>query len=275
MSHPIIGNPNEVNGDFFLEFHDPNLHVKKENSFYIIRPNPESFVIENEYFKQLFDEKKIILSWKIYSSKTFFNVSSQNFKEVKFSTNKISGSFEISFCLCANQDFEFNPPKGAVNSFFEGKTKIDKGCIISKETKFRINPNIVNRGGISSILEFRYMDELDKEFDVRYNDNSGRIVVYIKDKSFYNILNSLTTKKQTKKIAINSFFSSIIIEAIRLLSTDEHFDWADDLKAVIDFDDDNKEFYSEFDNAINVYDEKFGNDGFLRNSIFQINKLTE
>ena len=45
MSHPIIGNPNEVNGDFFLEFHDPNLEIKNKNlynkSFMLIHFNSQ------------------------------------------------------------------------------------------------------------------------------------------------------------------------------------------------------------------------------------------
>ena len=276
MSHPIIGNPNEVNGDFFLRFHNPRIEIQESKSFYIIKPDQDSFEIENTYFKKLFDENKIILSWSIYSSKTFFQISSTNFKEVKFNTERISGSFEVSFCLCANKDFVFDPPKESVNSFFEGKTNINKGCILSKEIKFTINPSIVNRGGISSILEFRYKKELDNEYSVRYSDPSGRIVVYIKDRTFFSVLNNLTTKKHTKKIAINSFFCSIIVEAIRLLSKDdEEYDWSSDLKAVIEFNDDNKEYYLDFDNALNVYNEKFGDGGFLKNSILEINKLIE
>jgi len=276
MSHPIIGNPNEVNGDFFLKFHNPKIEIQEGKSFYIIKPDQDSFEIENTYFKKLFNENKIILTWRIYSSKTFYQNSSTNFKEIRFNTKRISGSFEVSFCLCANKDFVFDPPKETVNSFFEGKTNINKGCILSKETKFTINPSIVNRGGISSILEFRYKKELDNEYSVRYSDPSGRIVVYIKDRTFFNVLNSLTTKKHTKKIAINSFFCSIIVEAIRLLSNDdEEYEWSDDLKAVIEFNDENKESYSDFNNALNVYNEMFGEDGFLKNSILEINKLIE
>ena len=118
MSHPIIGNPNEVNGDFFLRFHNPTIQIQESKSFYIIKPDQDSFEIENTYFKKLFDENKIIISWSIYSSKTFFQISSTNFKEVKFNTERISGSFEVSFCLCANKDFVFDPPKESVNSFF-------------------------------------------------------------------------------------------------------------------------------------------------------------
>ena len=276
MSHPIIGNTNEVKGNFFLEFNEAKIEIFEGESYYIIKPNEDTFKIENEYYQKLFDENKIILSWKIYSSKTFFQMTSINFNELKFNTNRISGSFEVSFCLCANSDFEFDPPKGSVNSFFEGKNIISKGCIISKETRFRINPNIVNRGGISSILEFRHIEHLDKEYDVRYGDPSGRIVVNIKDKSFFNILNRLTSKRQTKKIAINSFFSSVIVEAIRLLANeDDYYHWADDLKAVIDFDEENIESYDEFDKALNTYNEKFGENGFLKNSIIEINNLIE
>lgn len=276
MSHPIIGNENEVNGDFFLEFHPPEIELKNGKSFYIIKPNIESFEIENSYFKKLFDQKKIIISWQVYSSKTFFQKSSTNFDEVRFSTEKISGPFEVSFFLCANVDFVFDPPKDSVNSFFSVKTKVDKGCILSRQTKFRITPNIVDKGGISSILEFVYKKDLDDEYVVDFYSHTGRIVVYLRDKSFYNVLNSLTSKKLTKKIAINSFFSSIIVRAIMLLGNDdEEFLWSDDLKAIIEFDDEMKESYKDFNKALNIYDEKFDEDGFLKNSIIEINKLIE
>ena len=51
--------------------------------------------------------------------------------------------------------------------------------------------------------------------------------------------------------------------------------WADDLKAVIDFDEENIESYDEFDKALNTYNEKFGENGFLKNSIIEINNLIE
>lgn len=276
MSHAIIGNNNEVFGDFLVDF-NYELKTKGKGSYFKISPDKKSFKINNSYYKKLFDQNKIFLSWNIYDSKTFFTESKENFDSLEFDTTKIGGVFQINYNLCSKTKFIYDPPKGSVNDFFLGKIEISKGCILSLKQSIRIKPNIVNFGGSSSIIKFKLEENINENFRIDYSGNAeGKILVIIQKKDFVTKLKKCLNLKNTNDLTVNSFFGSILIEAIRRLPDENDYKWKEDLKAMIEFDEKVADTYKEFENAFEQYNLYFGNEkNFLNSSMKQLTNILE
>ena len=278
MSYPRIGNNLEVNGDFEVSFDYKELTGEK-NSFFIVEPNEDSFQIKNDYYDRLYKEGKISLYWSVYCSTSFLFQEYLNFQTTKIPISEMGEIVEINYYLIANERFEFNPPEGSVNSFYLNKVNIDKGCVLSvDDRKTRIKLKVIDHGVRSSILNFELDVNMEDEIKVEYEKADKYIWVRIKNKEFFDGLDRMLTQKNLKPLAVNSFFGPIFIDAIRRISDDENqLTWMEDLKNMIDFDEDNKELYSEFEYALKIYNEKLFNDGniFFHKLIKDFNKLSD
>jgi hypothetical protein len=279
MSYPRIGNQLEVNGDFEISFDYKEQLAGFDTTSFVVQPNQESFKINNDYYSQLFDEGKICLYWSIYCKTSFLFQEYTNFEKTEIPVSKMGEVVEINYYLIANENFEFNPPEGSVNSFFSSKVNIDKGCILSVDNrKNKINLKIIDHGVKSSILNFELDVKMTDEIKVEYEQADKYIWVKIKNKEFFNGLDRMLSHKNLKPLAVNSFFGPIFIDAIRRLSNDNNqLTWMEDLKRIIEFDESNKDLYADFDYALKVYNEKLFNDGniFFHKLIEDFNKLSE
>jgi len=260
MSYPRLGNQLETNGNFSVNFNWERVY-KNGVEIYSINPLKESFSINNEYYDTLFKEGKVSLYWSVFCSKTFFFTDKINFEKVQIETINIGGPFEINYYLIANQDFTFSPLEGSVNDFFKGEYIIEKGSILSVDDRREIiRPKIIEVGASSSIIKFKLDSKIENEFRVEF-DKDKFIWISIKDKKFIKSLNRLLLQKSSKALIVNSFFGATLIDAIRQLSDDENqYSWKEDLKNMIEFDENKKDLYSEFDYAMNQFNNKFFND---------------
>lgn len=273
MSHPILGNKNEVNGDFSIDF-DWSLFIDENQSQIRIKPIEDSLVISNDYYKKLFETKKIFLSWNVADSKTFFLKSSSGFSELVFRDTKIGGLFEINCNLCSSEKFIFDPPKGSVNDFYLGKSIIEKGCILSINQKIKVPLKSINIGGASSILKFKFDNKIKTDYEIDFEGNTdGKILIKIKDNNFVELLRQMLRKKKINNLVLNNFFSSIFIEAIRLLNETDDVKWKEELKSMIDYDSNKSENYKEFNFAFLEYNSKLKNLDFFNESMKDIKKI--
>ena len=178
MSYPRLGNALEASGDFSIEF-DWERIFENGAEWYKISPNKELFKIDNNYYKQLFNKDKIALYWSVFCSKTFYFSSHKNFEQIKISATKIGGAFDINYYLIADKEFQFSPNEGEVNSFFAGVYEIKKGTILSVDNRKKvIKPNISDLGSSSSIVKFKLLKNLDKEFKVEFTNDKYILAVY-------------------------------------------------------------------------------------------------
>jgi hypothetical protein len=273
MSHPILGNKSEVNGDFSIDF-SWNLYIDENKGQISIKPLEDTLIISNEYYKYLFDTKKIFLFWNVTDSKTFFLKSSKGFNELIFRDTKIGGLFEINCNLCSSEKFIFDPPKGSVNDFFLGKSVIEKGCILSINQKIKVPLKSVNIGGATSILKFKFDDVIKTDYEIDFQGNTdGKILIKIKNNSFVELLRQMLRKKKINNLVLNNFFSSIFIEAIRLLNDNDDLKWKEELKSMIDYDENKSESYEEFNFAFLEYNSKLKNLDFFNESMNDIKNI--
>lgn len=279
MSYPRIGNQLEVNGDFEVSFDYKEQFSGNDTTSFIVQPNQESFKINNDYYNHLFNQGKISLYWSIYCSSSFLFQEYKNFQKTEIPVSKMGEVVEINYYLVANENFQFNPPEGSVNSFFSNKVNIEKGCILSvDDRKNKVKLKIIDHGVKSSILNFELDVKMKDDIKVEFEQADKYIWVKIKNKKFFDDLDRMLSRKNLKPLAINSFFGPIFIDAIRRLSNDENqLTWMEDLKRIIDFDESNKDLYDDFDYALKIYNEKLFNDGniLFHRLIEDFNKLSD
>ncbi len=271
MSYPRLGNLNEVTGDFLVKFDWEQISDENGETKFSVVPIEKSFEISNKYFKKLFDEGKIALYWSAYSSKTYLFIESDTFTTVYFKGNKVGGTIELNYYLVAKEDFTFNPPKGEVNSFFEGKIDIKRGVKMSVDNrKALIKPNIVSFGASSTLIKYKLEKDLDKEFRIDFESADKYIWLSIKNTHFINQLNKSLRPKHSKALTMNSFFGAILIDAIRQLNNDKEYRWKEDLKELINYDESKKDLYDDFDYAFDVY-----NTSLVKNEILFHNIMNQ
>ena len=277
MSYPRIGNTLEVNGDFAIDFDPKRIYINGKN-YYSISIKKGSLVFHNEYFEKLYSREKIEIYWSVFCSKTFYYSSHYGFEKVDIPTHELGGLIEINYYIIARENFTFEGVKGSVNEFFVGKYNIEKGCVLSVDDRKKIiKPNIIDLGAASSIIKFKIEKNLENEFSVQFETDS-HIYVIIKSKKFVDRLNQLLKQKMTRAIIINSIFQSIFVEAIQMLADDDtEMEWKENLKLMINFDENNKENYKEFDYAFNEYVTHFSskdNQMFLKQVVDDLDKLS-
>ena len=271
MSYPRLGNPNEVNGDFSVEFNWEYKSDENGETKYSITPNKKSFEISNKYFEKLFNEGKIALYWSAFCSKTFLFLENDTFRTIYIKGNNLGGSIELNYYLVAKEDFTLNPPKSEVNSFFDGKTNIKRGTIMSiDDRKELIKPNIVGFGASSTLIKYKLDKGLEKEFRIDFEGADKFIWLHIKNSDFIDHLNKSLRPKHTKTLAINSFFGAILIDAIRQLNNDKEYKWKEDLKELINYEESKRDLYDEFDYAFDIY-----NTSLIKNEILFYNIMNE
>ena len=180
MSHPLLGNTNEVSGDFTAEI--KVAAIGREG--FEIGFDESTFKIDNEYYSELYRDGAICPVMKITCKNTLLSVSVDGFNRELISSDKLDKLIGVEFYLAAAKSFKFNPKKGSVNDFFMGETDIEKGYIMSIKRTRRIHLEQFFGAGEAELIRLQHKSSLDNEFEVEWGgtDVDGKILVNIKDK---------------------------------------------------------------------------------------------
>ena len=136
MSHPLLGNINEVSGGVITDVVISQINDSaggKEG--FEISIDESTFKIDNEYYNELFKEGLICPALKVVCKNTLLSISVDGFEKVFIGQNELDKLIIVECYLAAAESFRFNPRKGVVNDFFLGESDIEKGYVMSTKKK--------------------------------------------------------------------------------------------------------------------------------------------
>ena len=189
MSIPKIGTKNqEAIGDWKAE---PKHHFSDEDQSITISIVERSFsIIDNEYFKKLFDEKKLVLQWNFYCDATYYQISGTGFQEAKLEEGTFAGKVVFDFALYANEDFTLDilNNRNCFDSFYDSNLEIKKGKRMSsiedrifdyEKSPFGSDPN--------SFIKVSYDPKQTNshQLEVKSHLPNSRPIISLKDEKVY------------------------------------------------------------------------------------------
>ena len=259
MSHPLLGNINEVSGEVITDVIISQINEYAQGKVgFEISIDESTFKIGNEYYNELFNEGLICPALKVVCKNTLLSISVNGFEKVFISQSELDKLIIIECYLAAAESFKFNPKKGTVNDFFLGESDIEKGYVMSTKKTTRIDLIQFFGGGQSELVRFQHVSSLSSEFEIDWAgaDVDGKILVKVKDKEIVEGVKETLNKPESKKIALNSFLGPILIAAIGLLGDEEEgVFWAEELKRAVGYVEEEKALYKEMDFCMNKYNQ--------------------
>ena len=133
---------------------------------------------------------------------------------------------------------------------------------------------IILKGGNETFSVTSKTIGINRNYEIDFEGNTdGKILIKIKDNNFVELLRQMLRKKRINNLVLNNFFSSIFIEAIRLLNETDDVKWKEELKSMIDYDSNKSESYKEFNFAFLEYNSKLKNLDFFNESMKDIKKI--
>jgi hypothetical protein len=273
MSHPLLGNTNEVSGGFTAEIKV----AAKGGEGFEIGFDESTFKIDNEYYSELYKDGALCPAIKITCKNTLLSVSIDGFNSEFISQDKLDKLIEVEYYLAAAKSFKFNPKKGSVNDFFMGETDIEKGYIMSRKQTKRVHLEQFFGAAEEKLIRLQHDNSLDNEFEVDWGstDVDGKILVNIKDKRLVEGLKETMKKHESKYVAKNSFLGPILIYAIGSLGDDNGgVFWAEELKRRVGYVEDEKERYKDLGFCMNRYNKMIRSEkGIISDALNQLKSL--
>lgn len=285
MSIPRLGFKDEVIGSFQCNIHDPNSF---ENSdFLIFEVDKYSLIIENNYYKKLYDDSTIdlILSVDCFDIYKELKTSIKDEPKIEFPRKDAGGKFVISIYFVALKNFTIDTNNNDFDSFYDGKYSVEKGQIVSKVIKHHINVNLTNTSSSFKFLSILKNPELtDKSFEIKLEEDIPSMS--IKSEEFFGQLNRLLNgrSKAKRKLADAIFLGPLYIELFRIIIAgrldEEEYNWAINLSKKLGYtnleelkeDITNKQIsdMEVFENAYNFYADRFYSDKYFKELIDNI-----
>lgn len=202
MSHPRLGISSESKGDFnfFVEINDLQLNLDDEmNWAYQVNFSNENLTLDNEYFKELFEQDKIVLVSNLYCSRTLYQDYNIGLNNMVIPNDYLDGILEISFYLAANKDFIFDAPEGTVNTFFDDKIPLKKGEILSAIRTQRLPFDVSELNGNYHPIKFSVnRKEQTDGIEFIFDDDSDHISVYFPEQGIVRLLKQLQDRHGRK-----------------------------------------------------------------------------
>ncbi len=278
MSHPLLGNIEEVNGGFTAHvLIDLVVNDPAKGTGYEISLDKSTFKIENEYYNELYEKGVICPVLKVVCDNTLLSMCVNGFESVFVREEKLDKLIKAECCFAAVKKFTFNPKKESVNSFFIGESTIEKGYIMSTKKTTRVNLKQGFSGGQSELVRFQHDSSLSDEFEIEWGgaDVDGKILVKVKNKEFVEGVKETLNKPESKKLALNSFLGPVLIAAIGRLGNDEEdCFWAEELRRLVGYVEEEKHRYKEEDFCMNKYNQVVNSEkGVIADALNQLRVL--
>lgn len=278
MSHPLLGNINEVSGGVIADVLISQVNDPSEGKEgFRIGIDEGTFKIDNEYYYELYKEGLICPVLKVICKNTLLSISVDGFESVFVRQSELDKLIIVECYLVAAESFKFNPKKGVVNDFFLGESDIDKGYVMSTKKTTRIDLVQFFGGGQSELVRFQHVSSLSNDFEIEWGgaDVDGKILVKVKDKEVVEGVKETLNKPESKKIALNSFLGPVLIEAIGLLGSDEEgVFWAEELKRAVGYVEEDKNRYQYMDFCMNKYNQMVKSEsGVIGDALNQLKAL--
>lgn len=234
MSIPKLGFTDEVIGKFECDILKPNLNNEENLIFQI---DEDSLIIENKYFKRLYDDSVIdlILSvdcFNVYKElKT--SVKNEN-KFVEYPRKDAGGKFVISIYFVATKDFKLNTKSNDFSSFYNEEYSITKGQIVSKVITKHIDINLTSTNSSFKFLTVTKNSDIEDDFKIRLEEEFPELSIKSEDVFFeYDSLRKSRKFKGSDKIADAILLGPLFVELIRVIIEDrlegEKYGWAEAL----------------------------------------------
>lgn len=235
MSIPKLGFTDEVVGKFECDIHKPNLD-NDENLIFEI--DEDSLIIENKYFKELYDDSVIdlILSVDCFNVYKEIKTSIKNEnKFIEYPRKDAGGKFVISIYFIATKDFKLDARSDNFSSFYDEEYNISKGQIVSKVIRKHIDINLTSTNSSFKFLSVTKNPNLEEdEFKIRLEDEFPELSIKSEDIFFeYDTLRKSRKLKGIDKITDAILLGPLFVELIRIILEDrlegEKYAWAEAL----------------------------------------------
>jgi hypothetical protein len=204
--YPILDTSDDIEGEFII-----NAVVSSNNESLII--NLENYLITNEYFNNLLQNKYLKLVVKAYCSSTMFSKTFENIKVIEIDFNTIATSLNLEFLLIANRDIE-NYYDNTFNSDYLDILNgngflVKKGSILGNGGEMKIPLTNIFTQGLKGIIQFEARNEI---YPISFDLDGNKIVIYYPKKE--NEIDLIGYLGGKGSIHLNTFYSLIIIPAI-------------------------------------------------------------
>jgi len=286
MSIPKIGFTDEVIGKFECDILKPNLNNEENLIFQI---DEDSLIIENKYFKKLYDDSVIdlILSvdcFNVYKELKTSVKNENNF--VEYPRKDAGGKFVISIYFVATKDFKLDTKNNNFSSFYNEEYSITKGQIVSKVITKHIDINLTSTNSSFKFLSVVKNPNLkEDDFKIRLEDEYPELSIKSEDTFFE--YDSLRKRKfrGSDKIADAILLGPLFVELIRIIIEDrlegEKYGWAEALAIKMGYNsldeleeqiqDENMTLSESFQAAYNIYATRMLSKNYF-NDLFKILK---
>jgi hypothetical protein len=207
LPHPVIGNGTDVKGSFELKI---SANIENDN---LVLTQDGDIAFYNDYFKKLYEEKKIITSHKITSSGTLYAELFNGKLEKVINTNLLSWNVEIETYLIAadeildygddtfNEDFLVEDPNR--------KFSVEKGMIVGFGGTTTLIFDTIYLTSLSGIIEF-FPIAIDQP--ISFDTDGPKIIIkYPKKVGSIDIVSVLSHKTSKFK---ETFLGLFIIPAL-------------------------------------------------------------
>lgn len=207
LPHPVLGNGNDVNGSFTV-----NISATIDSGELKLKQDGDIF-FDNDYFKKLYDEKKIIPSYKIASPGTLYAELLTGVLNRSIECNLLSWKVEIETYLIANEEIDDYGDNSFHEDFMVGdpfrKFNVEKGMIVGFGGSTSIIFDTVYLNSLSGIIEF---SPVSFEQPISFDTDGQKIIIkYPKKDGAIDIVNILSHKTSRFK---ETFLNIFILPAL-------------------------------------------------------------
>ena len=231
MSIPKLGIKDEAIGIFECDILEPNLNDENNLIFEI---DSNSLVIDNEYFKNLYNDSIIDLILSIDCFNVYKELKTIIKKKpyIEYPIKDVGGKFVISIYFVATKDFSLDTRNESFNSFYNEEYKISKGQIVSKVITKHIDVNLTSTNSSFKFLSVNKNPDIESDFKVKLDDEIPELSIKSEDVFFdYDNLRKSKKLKGIDKITDAILLGPIFVELIRVIIdgrlNGEKFEWAE------------------------------------------------